>query len=167
MDSGFQQDKAGALNAKSLFIPKVLLSILVAIAALIAGYFFVPSSLSSRRSVFPIVAVFAMIFALLGVSLIVVATRIRAGRTLKALLVLTGSSAAGVLLCAILHNVVYGLLIHCFGKGVWGRLGLSDEPVFFLLALVVCPILFTLGSLGSFVLLLKNCPPRPLANSPG
>lgn len=162
MNSGSKQDNVGTMDAKGLLIPKVLLSALVVVAVLIAGYFFVPFSMSIRREIFPLVAGLALLFALLGVALIVVAARMRAERMLKVFLILTGSCAAGVLLCAVLHNVVYGLLIHCFGTDVWDRLGLSDESFFFILALFVCPALFGVGVIGSIVLLLKKRPARPV-----
>jgi len=62
-------------------------------------------------------------------------------------------SAAGIPACAILHNVVYGLFIWWFGKGFWGPGG--DEPVFFVLAILVCPVLFLIGAAASGVLLLR------------
>jgi len=42
----------------------------------------------------------------------------------------------------VLHNVVYGLFFT--GKQ-------SDEAVFFILALLVCPLLFAVGTLGSII----------------
>jgi len=163
MDSGFQEEKGGTRDAKLLLMPKVLLSALVVVAVLIAGCIFVPFPMSVRRQIFPLVAGLALLFAVLGVALIVVGARMRAERMLKVFLILTGSCAAGVLLCAVLHNVVYGLLIHCFGADVWDRLGLSDESFFFILALFVCPALFGVGTIGSFVLLFKRRTHRPVA----
>jgi hypothetical protein len=58
---------------------------------------------------------------------------------------LTGASAVGIPICAILHNLVYGLFFH--GKN-------GDEAVFFILAVIVCPALFVIGMLGSLVLLI-------------
>ena len=70
---------------------------------------------------------------------------------------MAGASAAGIPICAILHNLVYGLLIAWFGKGFWERhVPGGDEPVFFVLALLVCPALFLLGTVGSIVLLIKG-----------
>lgn len=141
------------MDAKPLLIPKVLLLALVVIAVLIAAYFFFPGPVSARRGLFPAVAVLAVIFALLGIALIVLAARVKADRMLKVFLILTGSAATGVVLCVILHNVLYGLLIYCFGDDFWDRVGVPDEPVFFILALFVCPALFCVGAIGSIVLL--------------
>ena len=121
MDRGSQQDKPGAIHVRSLLILKVLLSILVVLAVVIAGCLFVPSSQAVRRAAFPALAGAALVLALLGVVLMVVAARTQVRRMLKFFLILTGASAAGVLLCALLHNIVYGLLIHCFGDDAWHR----------------------------------------------
>lgn len=56
---------------------------------------------------------------------------------------MTGASALGIPVFAILHNLVYGVLIKLFGDNFWGEGG--DEPVFFLLATIVSPVVFLVG----------------------
>ena len=75
---------------------------------------------------------------------------------LKKFLILTGASAVGFFLSVILHNLVYGLFIHLFGSGFWERIGLGDEPFFFIIAVFVCPIGFLVGAVGSIVLFIKE-----------
>ncbi len=75
---------------------------------------------------------------------------------LRILLILTGASAVGTTVGVILHNAVYGILIFLFGAGIWERIGVPDEPVFFVLALIVCPIGFLIGSIGTIVYSLKH-----------
>ena len=77
-------------------------------------------------------------------------------RKLKKYLILTVASIAGFVICVILHNVIYGLLIYLFGEDFWDKIGISDEPFFFLLAVFVCPILFLIGVVGSIVLIIKK-----------
>ncbi len=77
-------------------------------------------------------------------------------RKLKKYLILTAASIAGFVICVILHNVTYGLLIYLFGENFWDKIGISDEPFFFLLAIVVCPVLFLIGVVGSIVLIIKQ-----------
>ena len=43
-----------------------------------------------------------------------------------------------------------------FGEGFWERIGIEDEPVFFILAIVVCPLGFLVGTIGSIVHLVKS-----------
>jgi len=57
---------------------------------------------------------------------------------------------------AILHNVIYGIFIYFFGEGFWERIGMSDEPLFFVLAVIICPIAFLVGIVGSIVLFVKR-----------
>ena len=61
----------------------------------------------------------------------------------KKFLLLTGASAVGFLVFVILHNAVYGL----FGV---------EEPFFFTLAVIVCPLGFLVGAIGTIVLLKKR-----------
>jgi len=77
-------------------------------------------------------------------------------RKLKKYLILTAASIAGFVICVILHNVTYGLLIYLFGENFWDKIGIPDEPFFFLLAIVVCPVLFLIGVVGSIVLIIKK-----------
>ena len=106
---------------------------------------------------FFVIAVLAIAFGLLGLMVVVLTTRLREARIQKIFFVLAGASAAGIPICAILHNLVYGLFIAWFGKGFWERhVPGGDEPVFFILALFVCPALFLIGTVGSIVLLIKG-----------
>lgn len=94
-----------------------------------------------------------MTFFLLGLTLVVLTLKQKVKGRLKKFLLLTGASAAGFFVSVILHNFIYGWLIFCFGQDFWDRIGLGDEPIFFLLAIVVCPIGFLIGVVGSLVLL--------------
>jgi len=75
---------------------------------------------------------------------------------LRKSLVLTGASAVGFFASAILHNIVYRLFIHLFGSDFWDRIGVGDEPFFFIMGLFVCPIGFLVGAVGSIVLFVKQ-----------
>jgi hypothetical protein len=94
-----------------------------------------------------------VVFSLLGVALLVFTVREKAEGKLKKFLLLTGASAAGVAAFGVLHNLVYGLAIHFFGADFWNN---GDEPFFFLLAIIVCPIGFLVGAIGSLVLHFKQ-----------
>jgi hypothetical protein len=71
----------------------------------------------------------------------------------KIFLLLASSSLIGIAVFAILHNAVYALAIHIFGEGVWGN---DDEPFFFLLAAIVCPIAYLVGLIGSITCFLRR-----------
>jgi hypothetical protein len=97
-----------------------------------------------------------IVFLGLGVTLIVLTIKKKVGGKPKKFLLLTGSSAVGLPIFAILSNVVYALVIYFFGENAWGTMG--DEPFFFILATVVCPIGFLVGAVGTIILGLKNEP---------
>ena len=91
----------------------------------------------------------------LGLVLVVLTARLPGRRIQKTFFILAGVSAAGIPICAILHNLVYGLFIAWFGEGFWGGGG-GDEPVFFTLAVLICPALFLVAAAGSIALLIKG-----------
>ena len=96
-----------------------------------------------------------VVFFLLGVALIVLAVKEKVGETLRKFFLLTGASSTGVFVSILLHNLVYGLFIYFFGEGFWDRIG-GDEPFFFIMALIVCPLGFLVGVVGSIVLGIRN-----------
>ena len=96
------------------------------------------------------------VFTLLGVALIFLTVKKKVGGMLKKFLILTGASAIGIPVSIFLHNAIYGLFIHWFGAGFWDRIGLGDEPVFFIMAILVCPVGFLVGAVGSMVLAIKR-----------
>lgn len=96
------------------------------------------------------------LFFLLGLALIVLTARAEIDRTMKKFLILTGSSAVGLFVGILLHNLVYGAFVQWFGADFWDRTGLGDEPVFFLLAVLVCPVAFMVGTVASIVLMIQR-----------
>jgi len=96
----------------------------------------------------------ALLFVL-GIALIVLTVRARMRGALKVYLLLTGASAAGFPAAAVLHNVVYGLFILWFGEDFWGVNG-GDEAFFFIIAILVCPLGFVVGAIGSIVLFILH-----------
>ena len=128
----------------------------VVLLVLVINFAILALALAIGRAIglpFLVFAALAIVFGLLGVVLTVLTVRLRETKTQKALFILTGVSAAGIPICAILHNLVYGLFISFFGKRFWGPGG--DEPVFFVLAIFVCPALFLIGAVASGIILIK------------
>ena len=127
---------------------------LVGVFIVIVCLFFIPPFrdllAGSELFLIPFVA-----FFLLGVALIVLAVKEKVGETLRKFFLLTGASSTGVFVSILLHNLVYGLFIYFFGEGFWDRIG-GDEPFFFIMALIVCPLGFLVGVVGSIVLGIRN-----------
>jgi len=98
------------------------------------------------------------VIAGLGVTLIVLTVRVKVRGMLKKFFLLSGASAVGLPVSVLLHGAVYALFILWFGEGFWGAGG--DEPFFFILATIVCPVAFLVGAIGSIVLGVKKSPSR-------
>jgi hypothetical protein len=105
---------------------------------------------------FLFIIISGVVFFVLGVVLIFFTVKEKVGGLRKKFLILTGASSVGIIVSVLLHNAIYGLFIHFFGADFWYRVGLGDEPVFFIMAIFVCPIAFLVGAVGSIVLAIKR-----------
>lgn len=92
--------------------------------------------------------------SVLGIALIVLAKMAEITKISKAFFILTGASAIGMGLGVLLHNMIYAILIKILGEHAW--VNMSDEPVFFILATIICPIALLVGVIGVIVLLAKR-----------
>ena len=88
--------------------------------------------------------------AVLAVALTVMAARMRPHNRQRIFLLLTGSAGIGLVASLILHNLVFAALVFLFGEDFWINLG--DEPFFFVLATLICPLAFLVGAVGSITL---------------
>jgi hypothetical protein len=121
----------------------IVLALLAAIfAVLMVSIFGLNERMSLRHLPMFVLLAMACAFCVLGIVEVVLSVKIKEAKVKKLFFILAGAAAAGIPVCAILHNVVYGLFFA--GKS-------GDEAVFFILALIVCPILFIVGTLGSIV----------------
>jgi hypothetical protein len=97
-----------------------------------------------------------LLFFTLGLTLLILTARAKLDKLFKGFLLLTSASAVGFFVSILFHGVVYGLFILIFGEDFWDRMGIPDEPVFFLMALIICPIAYLVGTIGSIVLMLRR-----------
>ena len=114
--------------------------------ALVGVFVVIISTMALKVSVAPLMFISWVVFFLLGLVLIILIVKKKVEGLqgwLKRFLLLTGISAAGFLVFVILHNAVYGL----FGV---------EESFFFILAVIVCPLVFLVGATGTIVLLFKK-----------
>jgi len=128
---------------------------LVGVFVVIASAFFVPAFRELLMG-FLFLIISGVVFLLLGVALIFLTVKEKVGGIFKKFLILTGASAAGFVISFLLHNVIYGLFIEWFGVDFWDRIGLRDEPFFFIMAIFVCPVGFLVGAVGSIFFAIKN-----------
>lgn len=117
--------------------------VLVGVFVIVISMIVIPRSLMPFDP-FPAIFLAAIVvFVLLGVALLFLTVKTKVGGILKKFLLLTGASAAGIPVSIFLHNVVSGLFN-------------IEEPVFFILATLVCPIGFLVGAVGTIVLTIKS-----------
>lgn len=121
---------------------------LITVFILLVGYFFIPFSNEFKRSSFLILAFLGISFLVLGVRL-AIQSRKEKGK-LRFFLILTGLSAIFPLVGTLLHNLFYALAIKFPDfSAIFEFL----HGAFFILALIVAPILFLIGAIGSMILL--------------
>jgi hypothetical protein len=96
------------------------------------------------------------IFFFLGILLMFLVKREKVSPPLGRFLMATGFFSALFLVSVFLHNIIYAAFEYFLGPGFWERTGVGDEPFFFLIAVVVCPIGFLVGVFGSIFHLLKK-----------
>jgi len=136
---------------------------LVGVFVVIASVFSIPAARELLMG-FAFLIASGTVFFLLGVALIFLTVREKVRGMLKKFFILTGASSAGFFVSFLLHNAIYGLLIYWFGADFWKG---GDEPVFFVMATVVCPVGFLVGVAGSIVIAIKEfrrakeIPPSP------
>ena len=132
----------------------ILGSLMVIFLYVIAGFPLIDQSFSGNWS-FVLFLLPCLIFIALSIVLIVFTFKKKVEGKLKKFLLLAGISPLAMVVSVILHNLVFGLFIVFLGEDFWERIGVGDEPFFFLLATVICPIAFLIGFLGSIILLIR------------
>ena len=132
---------------------KKLLYTLILFFIIIISYFVIPFSFTLKNLLFPYLAIFAFIFLVLGGLLVYKTIKSKIKGKPKWFLILAGGSPILAFTSAILHGLVYGLMMYFFGQDFWGQ---GDEAFFFILALIVSPILFLIGTIGSLILIYKK-----------
>lgn len=98
-----------------------------------------------------------VVLGVLGLTLAILTLQLKERGWRRVWLLLMGGAAAGMPLCIVLHRVVYTLAVKLYGEEAWGPGG--DEPVFFVLAVLVLPGLFVIAAIASAVTLWRR--PRP------
>lgn len=139
---------------KGIFLIATIFWILVGVFIVTASMIAIP--VFRKHISFPIMAISGAILFLLGIALMIITIKAKIEGILKSFLILTGASSIGIFVSIFLHNAIYGLLIYFLGADIWERLGVTDEPFFFIMAIFVCPTGFLVGVVGSIVILIKK-----------
>jgi hypothetical protein len=150
--SSFQRDREGNMNGKLVRV--VFWGLVIVFVAAVMIFIIPPvrELLLGGVSMF----ILGVVLLLFGIGLIYLALKKEAPGLLKKFLVLTGACAAGIPVSIFLHNAIYGAFIYFFNGGFWDKVGLGDEPFFFILGIIVCPLGFLVGAIGSIVQIVRN-----------
>jgi len=133
---------------------RVTFYLLVAVFVLTISIIFIPAFREYVSGTFMIIS--GIILILLGGYLIVLTLKQKVEGKLKKFLILTGASAAGFFVFALLHNIFYGLEQVTGHIAILSYLMKAFEVVFFLIAIFACPIGFLIGVIGTIVMFNKK-----------
>ncbi|MCU0653658.1 MAG: hypothetical protein MUD10_05370, partial [Candidatus Pacebacteria bacterium] len=118
--------------------------------ALVATVFIPPLGVMLFGDMLPYMAFVQLaLFVSLGIVLVVFTEKGRVSGKLRGYLFLAGFSAVGFAVFALLHNLILAAFPDLFTAQ-------TEEPFFFLLATVVCPLAFIVGATGSAARLLEK-----------
>lgn len=127
---------------------ELVLYSLIGLFVLILAFFLLPLADIFKQKYFIALAVLGLIFLVLGIILIVLS--LKEEGTLRVFLMMTGIAAIAPLVFTILHNLFYGLAITFENlKMLFETLHVAS----FIISLIVAPLLFVVGVIGSIVLL--------------
>ncbi len=134
-------------------VKTLLWTLSVTFVALLSVIIF--QNLIPRHLILPSIITAGTLLLICGIWLIILTAKKKIQGNLRKFLILTGVCAAGIIISILLHNLIYGLFIYWFGADFWTKLGTTDEFVFFILAIIICPIGLIIGIIGSSVQLAK------------
>jgi len=137
----------------------VFWALVVAFAALVLTVL-LPDVLDFFRPVF--LSLMALCF-LLGLALLILSVRWKQRTLLRTFWILAGASTAGFALGSVLHNAFYALATV---TDKWPILNAAMEVLevaFFLIATLLCPVAFLVGTVGAIVLIVRRSGPAASA----
>jgi len=121
---------------------------------LILGEIFVPMIRELfRGSLFFLVPF--VIFSLLGILLVFLVLKQDIQGKLRKYLSLTGISAISFFIFVFLHNVFYGLGMIASNITLLKKVMEILHTIFFIIAILVCPLMFLTGVISSIIILIK------------
>jgi len=128
---------------------------LVVVFLLIISEFFIPAIRELFRGSFLFLLPLA-VFSLLGILLLFLTLKQKVEGALKWFLILTGASAGGFFVFVFLHNAFYALNTIISHIIILNYLTEILHVIFFIIAVLICPLGFLIGLLGNIVLFIKR-----------
>jgi len=128
---------------------------LIIVFIIILCQFFIPVIGELIRG-FPLFLMPFALFSFLGVLLVFLTFKQKVVGKLKIYLLLTGVSAVSFFLFVILHNVFYALAEISENIIILKYIMNFFEVIFFLTAIIVCPLIFLIGSIKIILSFIKK-----------
>lgn len=132
----------------------IIFYLLAAVFVLAISIVFIPAFRGFVSGTFMIIS--GVILVILGSVLIGLTLVQKVEGKLKKLLILTGVSAAGFFVFALLHNIFYALAQVTSHITLLNYLMKAFEVIFFLTVIFACPIGFVIGAIGTIVMFNKK-----------
>lgn len=139
---------------KKSLLPTVFYA-LIGVFVVILSIFFVPAIRELVTGPFLFLSPF-IVFSLLGAMLIFLTAKSKIKGKPRKLLMLTGVSAAGFFVSVLLHNFLYALAIVVGHIIVLKYIFEFLHATFFILAVLVCPLGFLIGTVGNATIFIKK-----------
>ena len=133
---------------------RVTFYLLVAVFVSAISIIFIPAFRGFISGTFMIIS--GVILVILGSVLIGLTLVQKVEGKFKKFLMLTGASAAGFFVFALLHNIFYGLEQVTNHITILSYLMKAFEVIFFLIAIFACPIGFLIGVIGTIIMFNKK-----------
>jgi len=128
--------------------------LLVAVFVSAISIIFIPAFRGFVSGTFMIIS--GVILVILGSVLIGLTLVQKVEGKLKKFLMLTGASAVGFFVFALLHNIFYALEQVTSHITILSYLMKAFEVIFFLIAIFACPIGFLIGVIGTIIMFNKK-----------
>jgi len=132
----------------------IMFYLVIIVFVITVGMLLVPGLRGYINIAFVIIS--GIILVILGSILIGLTLVQKVEGKLKKFLILTGASAAGFFVFALLHNIFYALGQVASHITILSYLMKALEVIFFLTAIFACPIGFLIGVIGTIVMFNKK-----------
>ena len=132
----------------------IMFYLVIIVFVITVGMLLIPGFRGYINTAFVIIS--GIILVILGSVLIGLTLVQKVEGKLKKFLILTGASAAGFFVFALLHNIFYGLEQVTGHITILSYLIKAFEVIFFLIAIFACPIGFLIGVIGTIVMFSKK-----------
>ncbi len=139
---------------KKLLLLKIFYA-LIGVFVIIMCMFFVPPVQELFQGPFLFLSPF-VVFFLLGTALLILTAKSKIKGKQRKFLILTGVSATGFFISILLHNLLYALAIVSAQIVILKYLFEFLHATFFIVGVIVCPLGFILGAVGTKIIINKK-----------